>query len=67
MEIFAVAKELIGYEEIRTPVYRDVYRYKERRRTLIKDSYTDYKWSIYNDKDLLDQGYTMTGVTRVAD
>lgn len=67
VEIFAVAKELIGYEEIRTPVYKDVYKYKERRRTLIKDAYVDYKWSIYNDPVLLNQGYTMTGVTRVVD
>ena len=67
VEIFGVVKALVGYEEIRTPVYKDVYKYKYRKRTLIKDAYTDYKWSIYNDQTLLDQGYTMTGNTRVVD
>ena len=67
VEIFGIAKALVGYEEIRTPVYKDVYKYKQRRRTLVKEAYTDYKWGVYNDKSLLEQGYTMTGVTRVAD
>lgn len=67
VEIFGVAKALVGYEEIKTPVYKDVYKYKKRTRTLIKEAYTDYKWSIYNDKVLLDQGYEMTGNTRVVE
>lgn len=67
VEIFDTVKIIVGYEEIRTPVYRDVYKYKERRRTLISEAYTDYKWSIYNDQTLLSQGYTMTGNTRVVD
>ena len=67
VEIFGIAKALVGYEEIRTPVYKDVYKYKQRRRTLVKEAYTDYKWGVYNDKSLLEQGYTMTGVTRVID
>lgn len=67
VEIFGVAQALVGYEEVRTPVYKDVYKYKQRRRTLVNEAYTDYKWSIYNDKTLLNQGYTMTGNTRVVE
>lgn len=67
VEIFANAKALVGYAEVRTPVYKDVYKYRYRKRTLIKNAYTDYKWSIYNDKTLLDQGYVMTGNTRVVE
>lgn len=67
VEIFGVTQALVGYEEVRTPVYKDVYKYKQRRRTLVKEAYTDYKWSIYNDKNLLEQGYKMTGSTRVVE
>ena len=67
VEIFGTVNVLVGYEELRTPIYRDVYKYKERRRTVEKEAYTDYKWSTYNDKTLLEQGYSMTGVTRVVD
>lgn len=65
VEIVDTVPVIVGYEEIRTPVYKDVYKYKERRRTLINAAYTDYKWSIYNDSSLLNNGYTMTGNTRV--
>ena len=65
VEIFGLAKKLVGYEEVRTPVYKDIYQYKARTRTVIKDAYTDFKWSVYNDQNLLNQGYVMTGNTRV--
>jgi len=65
VEIFDTVPVIVGYEEIRTPVYKDVYKYKERTRSLIAKAYTDYKWSVYNDQVLLGQGYTMTGNTRV--
>lgn len=65
VEIFATVRELVDYEEIRTPVYRDVYKYRQRIRSVTQQAYTDYKWSTYNDKKLLDAGYTMTGNTRV--
>ena len=42
LEIFANAKALVGYAEVRTPVYKDVYKYRYRKRTLIKNAYTDY-------------------------
>ena len=66
VEIFATAKQLVGYQEVRTPIYKDVYNYKRRTRTIVKDGYTDYKWGTYNDSSLISQGYTMTGNTRVA-
>lgn len=67
VELFDTIDVIIGYEEIKTPVYADVYKYRERRRTLISEAYTDYKWSTYNNQTLLNQGYTMTGNTRVAE
>ena len=66
IEIFDTVKIFVDYEIIRTPVYKDVYKYKQRTRTLVKKAYTDYKWSYYNDQNLLNQGYTLTGATRVA-
>ena len=66
VEVFDTVKIFVDYEIIKTPVYRDVYKYKQRTRTLIKDKYTDYKWSVYNDQSLLNNGYTLTGNTRVA-
>lgn len=67
VEVFATVDKLVGYEEVRTPVYKDVYRYRRRTRTVTQEAYTDYKWSTYNDTKLLNQGYTMTGNTRVVD
>lgn len=66
IEIFDTVKIFVDYEKIKTPVYKDVYKYKQRTRTLIKKAYTDYKWSYYNDQTLIKDGYTMTGNTRVA-
>ena len=63
--IYSNVNKVVGYEQVRTPVYKDVYKYKKRTRTLIKEAYTDYKWSYYNDQSLISQGYTMTGATRV--
>ena len=66
IEIFDTVKIFVDYEHKKVPVYKDVYKYKQRTRTLIKKAYTDYKWSYYNDQSLLNAGYTMTGNTRVA-
>ncbi len=65
--IYSNVDVTIGYEQIRKPVYADVYKYKKRTRTLTHEAYTDYKWSYYNDQTLISQGYTMTGSTRVVD
>jgi len=64
--IYSTVEKTVGYEQNRTPVYKDVYKYKKRTRTLTREAYTDYKWSYYNDQSLISQGYTMTGNTRVA-
>ncbi len=42
-----------------------VRKYRVRTRKVLKDAYTDYVWSIYNDTSLLDDGYAYTGKTRV--
>ncbi len=56
--------QVAGYEQIKTPVYKDVYRYQKRSRSVIKSAYTDYKWSTYNDSSLINNGYVLTGNTR---
>ena len=66
IEIYDTVKIFVDYEIIKTPVYKDVYKYKKRTRTLIQKAYTDYKWSFYDDTSLLNAGYTYTGNTRVA-
>ena len=65
VEIFDVTKIFVGYEKYKEPVYKDVYTYRQRTRSLVKSAYIDYKWSSYNDKSLLNQGYTYTGNYRV--
>lgn len=46
-----------------------VHKWKDRSRTLIKaaweEHYIDYKWSYKDDYNLLSQGYTYTGKSRV--
>ena len=64
--IYSTVEKTVGYEQNRTTIYKDVYKYKKRTRTLVKEAYTDYKWSYYNDQSLISQGYTMTKNTRVA-
>ena len=63
---FNTITKIVGYNEIRNALYKDVYQYRTRTRTVVKDAYTDYKWSVYNDQSLLNQGYTMNGNKRVA-
>lgn len=66
VEIFDTVPIFVGYEKIKTPVYKDVYRYRQRTRSLVKKAYTDYRWSVYNDTNLLNNGYSYTGNTRIA-
>ena len=64
--IYSNVNQIAGYEQVRTPVYKDVYYYKRRTRTVTQEAYTDYKWSYYNDQNLISQGYVMNpNVTRV--
>ena len=56
------------YETVtaKVDVYADVKYYRYRTRTVVKEAYTDYKWSSsQNDTGLTSQGYTYTGVKRV--
>ena len=39
--------------------------YKYRSRKVTSDTYTDYKWSHYNDSALLNAGYNYTGTKRL--
>lgn len=64
--LFNTITSVVGYEEVREALYKDVYQYRSRTRTLVRDAYIDYKWSIYNDTNLLNQGYQMNGNRRVA-
>ena len=66
VEVFDTVKVFVDYEIVKTPVYKDVYKYKKRTRTLVKNAYIDYVWSYYNDKTLLDKDYKYTGKTRTA-
>ncbi len=47
--------------ERQEPAYAYVKYYRERRRTLNTSNKEDVKWSYYNDRSLLDNGYTYTG------
>ena len=65
VELFGKVKIFVDYEKIKTPVYRDAYKYKSRTRTVVKEAQTIYKWSYPNDQSLLNDGYTMTTNTRI--
>jgi len=63
---FDIVPTVIGYEEIRTAQYKDVYKYRYKTRDLTKEAGSSRKWStIQNDATLIDQGYKMTGNKRV--
>ncbi len=47
--------------ERKEPAYAYVKYYRERKRTLSTSTSSDVKWSYYNDRSLLDNGYTYTG------
>ncbi|MEG1597176.1 MAG: hypothetical protein RR359_02760 [Bacilli bacterium] len=61
IDVYGLQKTLYGLEETRTPVYGDVYFYRQKSRTITKYAFTDIKWSNYNDKGLLNAGYKYTG------
>ena len=56
--------EKVGVDKDGKDVYGTVKYYSERTRNLISSGSIDTKWSRYNDKNLLNQGYTYTGRTR---
>ena len=65
IEIYDTVPVFVDYEIKNVPVYRDEYHYRYRTRTLVKEAYIDYVWSIYNDTNLLNNGYSYTGNKRV--
>lgn len=63
IKVFNTFKTIAGYEKIR--VEESVYAYRIKYRTLLNPAYTDIKWSSYNNLSLLEQGYKMTGNSRL--
>lgn len=60
---YSNVRKAVGYTTIR--VYGDVYQYKTRTRTILRNEYPEYTWSaVYNDQSLINAGYKMTGNTR---
>lgn len=55
------SREIINIEK----VYEDVKYYHYKTRSITKEAYNDLKWSFYNDRGLLDTGYTYTGNKKV--
>jgi len=46
------------------PLYGNIHFYREKSCLDVREKTSDYLWSTYNDKNLLDNGYTYTGETR---
>ena len=65
VKLITNVRKVASHEQIRTPIYKDTYRYRKRTRNTVTEGYTDYKWSINNDASLLNNGYKLTGNTRV--
>lgn len=61
-----VLRKIVAYSQKRTITTTYVYKYRYRTRTLLKNGYTDYKYSnSSNDKNLIKNGYKLIGkVTR---
>ena len=57
---------IVGYNKVRTPVYKTIYKYRYKTRTLVQKAGSSTKWSaVLNDTTLINQGYKMTGNKRV--
>lgn len=66
IDIFDYIPKFVRYDIIRVPVYKDIYEYRKRTRTLVNAGFTDLKWSISNnDLVLINNGYKLTGKTRI--
>lgn len=63
--LFYKLKELAGQTKERVKYTTRDYTYKYRNRTIIGQGYIDYKWSYYNDLNLINSGYVMTGNKRI--
>ncbi len=63
--LYTTFDQIVGYEKIRTINYKTVCSYRYRSRKVVREAYIDYKWSHYNDTDLLNAGYKYTGAKRL--
>lgn len=62
---FSTYTTIVGYKELRTPVYKTVYSYRYKTRTLLQKAGSSIKWSaVMNDASLINDGYKMTGNKR---
>ncbi len=66
VKIYAQYQKQVGFTEVREPVTTTVYKYRYRVRNIVKEGYTDYRWSpSINDTYLISQGYKYTGNRRI--
>lgn len=63
--LYVYVGNIVGWKQEKIPYQETVYRFKERFRNILSKAYDDYKWSFYNDLVLINQGYRMTGNTRI--
>lgn len=64
IDLYLQEQTIVGYTTVRTPETVTKYYYQLRTRPIVRSAYTDYKWSVYNDTNLLNQGYKLTGNKR---
>ncbi len=57
---------VVGYNKTRTIKYKTVYKYRYRNRRISTEAHDEFKWSTYNNKTLIDDGWSMTGNKRIA-
>lgn len=64
VDLYLQEQTIVGYTTIKVPETVTKYYYQTRTRAIVQNAYTDYKWSVYNDTNLLNQGYKLTGNKR---
>lgn len=64
VDLYLQKQTVVGYSQVRETVSSTKYYYRERTRPIITNRYTDYKWANYNNSNLLNQGYKLTGNKR---
>lgn len=63
--LFNNTKRIVAFNQLRTEINKDVYSYRYRTRSILQKAYNDYKYSTSkNDKNLLNNGYKLTGKVR---
>lgn len=64
VDLYIQEQTIVGYTTIKVPEKVTKYYYQTRTRPITRNAYTDYKWSVYNDTKLMNQGYKLTGNKR---